>query len=86
MKRPLDRWDHCGYTVPMSKIVKVEMKLRLDPGLKSRLEAEARTATGKLGRTISLNEYAVAILLGVVLGQIPPALHRPAVKRRTKEK
>jgi len=58
----------------MSKTAKVEMKLRLDPKLKAQLEKESRMATVKLGRTVSLNEYAVAIFFGVVTG---------AAKRRT---
>jgi hypothetical protein len=52
----------------MSKITKAEMKLRLDPKLKGQLQKESRMATVELGRAVSLNEYAVAILLGVVTG------------------
>ncbi len=53
----------------MRKTAKVEMKLRLDPALKDRLEAEAMTATGKLGKYVSLNKYAVAILRDTVTGR-----------------
>ena len=52
--------------------MKVEMKLRLDPKLKTRLQKESRMATVKLGRAVSLNEYAVAILLGTVKGEMKP--------------
>jgi hypothetical protein len=53
----------------MSKRATVEMKLRLDPKLKARLQKESRMATVELGRAVSLNEYAVAILLGAVTGR-----------------
>ena len=65
----------------MSKTAKVEMKLRLDQGLKAQLESEARTATGKLGRTVSLNEYAVAILRDVVTGKYDAARRRTAKEK-----
>jgi len=53
----------------MSKTTKVEMKLRLDPALKDRLVYEASVAASKLDRTVSLNEYAVAILRDTVTGK-----------------
>ena len=86
LTQEVDKRGDCGYTSPMSKTMKVEMKLGLDPKLKARLRAEARLATALLDRTVSLNEYAVAVLSGVIRGQTPPALHRPTAKRTSKEK